>query len=436
MIKFNSLNRSILALTIPSIIANITTPLLGLVDTAIVGHMGSAMFIAAIALGGSVFNMLYWCFGFLRAGTSGITAQAYGAGNSEACALSLMRGLLVAAILGIVMIAISSPVANIVLRFMGADATTFTLGRQYVLIAVWGAPAVLSTYALSGWFLGIQDTKAPMTISIAVNVINIALSLTFVYVLHWGVSGLAAGTMIAQWGGVAIGILLCIRKYRRHKLGERSRVRFRTIIEWSGLRRFFCVNTDIFIRTLCLVAVTLWFTRMGAVQGTMILAVNALLMQLFMLLSYVMDGFAFAGEAIVGKSIGANDMQQVKRCVSYLLRWGTAVAALFTAVYALFGESIVGMLSSETQVVAASNEYLWWAVALPFAGFGAFTWDGIYIGATMTRRMLIAMVASILVFFITLTLTYHTMGNHGLWLSFVLYLVSRGIVSAMLWRPA
>ncbi len=425
--KLNSLNRRILALTIPSIVANITTPLLGLVDTAIVGHMGSAVFIAAIALGGSVFNLLYWCFGFLRAGTSGITAQAVGAGDRRAYSIALYRGLFVAAMLGILMIAVAPYVANGLLHFMGADPEEYHYGYQYVTVCIWGAPAVMGVNALSGWFLGMQNTRTPMWMSIIINVVNIAMSTTLVYGLKWGVEGLATGTMTAQWVGLLVGLVLCLKyKVRVPALSD--------IVEWRGIRRFFSVNTDIFLRTLCMVAVTLWFTRTGSVQGTVILAANAVLMQLFMLMSYFMDGFAFAGEAVVGRAVGAKDHGEVANCIHYLFRWGVGVATLFTLVYAVGGELIIKVLSSQPDVVATAHEYYWWAVTIPFAGFGAFTWDGIYIGATMTRKMLVAIAVSMVVFFGMLWWAMPLFGNHGLWLAFVSYLLSRGVVSGILGR--
>lgn len=423
--SLSSLNRRILALTIPSIVANITTPLLGLVDTAIVGHMGSAVFIAAIALGGSVFNLLYWCFGFLRAGTSGITAQAVGAGDKDTCNMALFRGLFVAAGLGILMIIAAPFVARCMLNFMGADFEEFRYGYRYVEICIWGAPAVMGVNALSGWFLGMQNTKAPMYMSIIINVVNIAISTTLVYGLDWGIEGLATGTMTAQWLGLIMGFILC----RRYKV---KLTRWHDMVEWESIRRFFTINSDIFLRTLCMIAVTLWFTRTGSVQGTVILAANAVLMQLFMLMSYFMDGFAFAGEAVVGRAFGAQNHREVADCIRCLLRWGVGVATLFTIIYAISGDLIIKVLSSQTDVVATAHEYYWWAVTIPFAGFGAFTWDGIFIGATMTRKMLIAIAVSMLIFFALLWVLMPMMGNHGLWLAFVAYLLTRGVASHIL----
>ncbi len=425
--RLSSLNRRILALTIPSIVANITTPLLGLVDTAIVGHMGSAVFIASIALGGSVFNLLYWCFGFLRAGTSGITAQAVGAGDRTTIDMALLRGLFVAALIGMLMIIAAPFVARWMLHFMGASQEEFRYGYRYVEICIWGAPAVMGVNTLSGWFLGMQNTKAPMYMSIVINVVNIAISTTLVYGLKWGVEGLATGTMTAQWIGLTVGLSLCLRY--KVKL-----TRWHDMAEWKSIRKFFTINSDIFLRTLCMIAVTLWFTRAGSVQGTIILAANAVLMQLFMLMSYFMDGFAFAGEAVVGRAVGANNKREVADCIRSLILWGIGVATLFTVIYALSGDLIISLLSSQSDVVATAHEYYWWAVTIPFAGFGAFTWDGIFIGATMTRKMLIAIFISMVIFFCLLWWLMPLIGNHGLWLAFVAYLISRGAISHIMGR--
>lgn len=424
----NDMNRKILSLAIPSIIANITTPLLGLVDTAIVGHMGSEVFIAAIAVGGSVFNLLYWCFAFLRMGSSGMTAQAYGANDAVGQGLVVYRSLLLALGAGVVMIVLSRPIALAVLRFMEVEGPTFDLALTYISIAVWGAPAVLGLYSLSGWFLGMQNSRLPMWVSIIVNVTNIGVSLLLVYGLGWGIAGVASGTMAAQWCGFLIGCLLLRHHYRPSFPG------WSEIARWSGLRRFFSINMDIFLRTFCLVAVTLWFTRAGASQGEMVLAVNALLMQFFMLFSYMMDGFAFAGEALAGRFTGASDWGSLRRCVKSLMLWGAVLAALFSTFYFIGGEWVLGILSSQRDVVSASDEYLPWAVTVPLAGFAAFTWDGVFIGATRTREMLLSMIVAVAAFFAVYFTLFTRWGNHALWLAFVVYLFSRGALQTFFAR--
>lgn len=422
------MNRKILRLAIPSIAANITTPLLALVDTAITGHMGSARFLAAIALGGVMFNMLYWIFSFLRGGTSGLSSQAYGAGDMRAVALVLKRSLTVALAAGAVMILLQRPLLTVMGRFLDPDdPAVLSLASLYFTILIWGAPAVLGNYAMSGWFLGMQNSRMLLWVSLIINITNIALSLILVYIFHMGLTGVATGTLVAQWVGFGAGFLF-MHGYRIPS------TTLREVMRWSELKRFFKVNLEVMLRTICLVAVTVWFTRTGAQQGAVILAVNTLLMQLFLLFSYMMDGFAFAGEALVGRFVGARDWQQMRLCVHRLFMWGAAWASVFTLVYLLCGESFLNLLSDDPAVVRASGEYYLWAVSIPLVSFAAFAWDGVYIGATLTRQLLISMAGAMAVFFITLHFLYPSLGNHALWLAFVLYLGARGLFHTILYR--
>lgn len=421
-----SLNRDILALAVPSIIANITTPLLGLVDTAITGHLGSETYIAAIAVGASMFNLLYWLFAFLRMGSSGLTAIATGRGDSHEQALILYRGLLVAATVSIVMIAASRFIVDGLLLFLEPDEATAALARRYFGTVIWGAPAVLATYVLTGWFLGMQSSQRPMIISITINVINIAISPLLAFVAVMKLDGVAIGTLTAQWAGLVIGLAMCT-SYRL------PRVLFRDILDTTALKRYFEVNRDIMLRTACLIAVTLWFTREGARQGETILAVNALLMQLFILFSYMIDGFAFAGEALVGKFTGQGDKAALNRCIRALMWWGAALAMLYTVIYFTGGEWILGILTDNDSVHTAATDYLPWAVTVPLAGFTAFIWDGVFIGATATRGMLKAMFLAMVAFFVIYLTLRPSLGNHALWLAFIVYLSVRGIAQTILW---
>lgn len=426
-LRLSQINREILALSIPSIVTNITTPLLGLVDVTIVGHMGNPIFIAAIAVGGSMFNMLYWLFAFLRMGSSGMTAQAWGAGDMHSSSLIFYRALVVAGAASAIMIALQGPIADGVLAFMDADEGTRDLARRYFGICIYGAPAVLGTYTLSGWFLGMQNSKAPMWISIIINLSNIAISLVLVIGIGLQIEGVATGTLTAQWLGFIAGLLLCRRYHIKHPP-------LREILQWDGLRRFFSVNIDIFLRTLCLVGVTLWFTRVGAMQGTVMLAVNTLLMQFFMLFSFFMDGFAFAGEALCGRYVGAKDREALRHCIIALFKWSISLAAVFTALYFVGGEWFLGLLSSDAVVTDRATEYFWWAMVVPFAGFAAFTWDAVFIGDTRTRGMLLSMASATVVYFGLYFIFFPRLGNHGLWLAFVAYLLTRGIVQTILGR--
>lgn len=422
------MNRKILALAVPSIITNITTPLLGLMDVAIVGHMGSAVYIAAIAVGGTMFNLLYWLFGFLRMGSSGMTAQAYGAGDTHDIAVVLYRSLLVAACVGVMLVLVHYPVGVYALKFMDADMETQRFAMKYFSILVWGAPAVLGTYALSGWFLGMQNAKASMWMSILINVSNIAVSFILVLGFRLKIEGVAFGTLTAQWIGVVYGLCVVANKYSVPVPA------FGDLVDRVGLKRFFSVNVDIFLRTLCLVAVTMWFTRAGAAQGTLILAANTLLMQFFMLFSYFMDGFGFAGEALVGRYVGARDTNMAKQSISMLMKWGAVLAILFSLLYFAVGAEFLEILSSDRKVTDTARDYFYWVVALPLLSFSAFSWDGIYIGATDTRAMLVSIAVATMVYFAAYCFLFPLLGNHGLWIAFLAYLLVRGVVLSLMRR--
>lgn len=417
----------ILSIALPSIVANITTPLLGLVDMAIVGHMGSAVYMAAIALGGTMFSMIYWVFAFLRMGTSGMTAQAVGAGDVAQRDASLYRAMTVAMCIGVSLIALQAPVRELMLRFLGGDDATALFAARYFDVLIYGAPATMGLYVVNGWMIGVQNSRLTMWTSLIINVVNIASSLVLVYALHFGIEGVASGTLIAQWTGFIAGCIM-IKRYRPRP------GRLRELFARGHIKRFFSVNTDIFLRTLCLVAVTVWFTRAGARQGEIILAVNALLMQLFILFSYMMDGFAFAGEALVGKLTGAGDRVMKRAMVRRLFVVGGSVSLLFTAVYALFGGEILSLLSSDASVIAVSRDYLWWSVTIPVAGVSAFIWDGVFIGETRTRQMLLSMGLAMAVFFAVYFLLFPVWGNHALWLAFILYLGIRGIAQTIFYH--
>lgn len=421
------MDRRILRLAVPSILANITTPLLALIDTAIAGHLGSERYLAAIAVGGVMFNMLYWFFSFLRAGTSGLSAQACGAGDPSASALVLGRSLLVALTAGALMILFQEGIFKMMVWLLEAKPPVSSLASVYFHLLIWGAPAVLGNYAMAGWFLGMQNSRMMLWVSLIINVVNIVTSLTLVYLLDMGIAGIAAGTLVAQWTGFGAGFLF-LKGYRM------PRPKWADIFRWNELRRFFSVNVDVMLRTVCLIAVTLWFTRAGSVQGPLILAVNTLLMQLFLLFSYMMDGVAFAGEALVGRYVGARDLQHVHLCVKRLFVWGAAWALLFTLVYFLGGEGILDLLSDDAGVRSAAHEYFVWALTIPLAGFAAFAWDGVYIGATLTRRLLVSMAGACATFFLLYYLLVPVMHNHGLWLAFIAYLAMRGILQTLLFK--
>lgn len=418
------MNKQILRLAIPSIVSNITVPLLGLVDMAIVGHLGSASYIGAIAIGTMMFNIIYWVFGFLRMGTGGLTAQAYGERNLQELMRLLTRSLSIAFGLALALIVLQYPIEWLTFRLVASSEEVASLAKIYFRICIWGAPAILGLYCFTGWFIGMQNTRIPMTIAITQNIINILGSVLFVYGFDWGIEGLATSTLIAQYSGILMAGVFWVTHYSRLKVY----FRFKDSFGKKAMRVFFSVNSDIFLRTLCLVSVTTFFTTTGARQGDVILAVNALLMQLFTLYSYFMDGFAYAGEALTGRFVGARNGRALHKMIRGLFLWGIALAVFFTLLYTLGGKDFLRLLTNNEEVISTSVEFYYWVLAIPIAGFSAFLWDGIFIGATQTRKMLYSMLMASSLFFISYFALKDAWGNHALWLAFVAYLASRGVL--------
>lgn len=421
-------SQRILHIAIPSIISNITVPLLGLIDVTIVGHLGSASYIGAIAVGGMLFNMIYWIFGFLRMGTSGLTAQAYGAHDLKEVTRILLRSTGISLMLALALLILQYPIRLIAFELIDTSAEVQQLATLYFHICIWGAPATLGLYSFSGWFIGMQNSRFPMFIAITQNIVNIVASLLFVFVFGMKVEGVALGTLIAQYAGLFMAYLLWLRYYRP----LRKYISRKQLFTHDAMKRLFQVNRDIFLRTLCLVAVTVFFTSTGAAFGDVVLAVNILLMQLFTLFSYIMDGFAYAGEALTGKYIGAGNRQELQRTIRHLFGWGIALSLAFTLLYGIGGKEFLGLLTNEQSVISASGDYFYWVLAIPLAGFAAFLLDGICIGATSTHIMLKAMVVASGSFFLIYYSLHNVLHNHALWLGFIVYLALRGIMQALL----
>ena len=436
------MHKEILSLAIPSIVTNITVPLLGLVDVAIVGHMGDASYIGAIAVGTMMMNVICWLFGFLRMGTSGMTSQAYGRGDSKEAATILFQAIALGAAIGILFVLFQPLLLRLFLFFMRPSDEIRAFASVYFHVCVFGLPAALVMYGLTGWFIGMQDTRTPMTVSIFQNIVNIMTSLLLVYVFGMKVEGVALGTLTAQYSGLLLALYILRRKYASHyqllfsqftlKPGDYSSFSYK-----HTLNRFFRVNRDIFLRTLFLVAVNAAFTSVGSRQGDVILAVNTLLFQFFTLYSYIMDGFAYAGEAICGKYYGAGNAPSFHACIRRLFAWGVIMTVVYTAAYYFGANDILHVLSNEQTVIEASEPYLLWVALIPVAGMGAFIWDGVFIGITDSRGMLLSCFVAAIVFAIILSLFFTTMGNHALWLALLSYLLARGVMRTILfWRAA
>ena len=419
------IDREILRLALPSIVSNITVPLLGLCDVAIMGHVGGAKHIGAIAIGSMIFNVMYWLFVFLRMSTSGLTAQAYGAGRWDVTRRVRRRHLTMALCFGGAIVILQEPLRLLTFWLMQAESDVAALCTPYYYICIWGAPAVLGLYVVTGWLVGMQNTRLPMVIAIGQNVVNIATSLVLVLVFDMGIEGVAIGTLVAQWTGFLVAVLLAYRRVKIDVSETNDDTETHDTSEDSGA--FY-----LFLRTVCLVSVNLYFTSAGSAQGALILAANTLLMQFFTIYSYMTDGFANAGEALAGRYVGANDVVMLRLTVHRLFFWGFVMALLFTAVYALRGTTLVRLHTTDSHVIATASHYLPWAVCIPFAGMVAFVWDGIFIGMTRAKGMLTACFIAAMVFFVLWLLLSPTLRNNALWLAFLAFLLMRGMVQTIL----
>lgn len=420
-----AIDRRILQIAVPSIVSNITVPLLGLVDVAIVGHMGSDTYIGAIAVGSMIFSVVYWLFGFLRMGTSGLTSQALGRRDLDEVSCTLSRALAAALSGGAAVIVLQWPLLACAMALMEPAPELTCAVDRYFRVCVWGAPAVLAVHALNGWFLGMQNSRVPMVVSIVQNVANILASALLVYAAGMKIEGVALGTLTAQYVGLVASLALLVRHYGRH---IRGRMNWRGIAEPAAMKSFVCVNRDIFLRTLCLVAVNFFFLSCGTSQGVLVLAANTLLMQFFTLFSYVMDGFAFSAEAICGRLRGAGDAEGLRAAVRRVFLWAVGLTVAYTAACSLGGTSFLSLLTDSENVVAEASAYLPWVVMVPVCGVAAFVWDGVYIGLTATRGMLLATSVAALCFAAVFIALFPVWGNHALWLSFLVFLSVRGMV--------
>ena len=436
--EMNIRDRQILQIALPSIVSNITVPLLGMIDVAIVGHMGSPVYIGAVAVGSMIFNLVYWLFGFLRMGSSGLTAQALGRRDLTEVTRLLVRSVTIALCIALLLFVLQIPMKWLMFWLIGPTADVVPFASTYFNIVIWGAPASLALFSLSGWYIGMQNTRIPMFISIMQNVVNILASLTLVYGFGLKIEGVAWGTVFAQYTGFIVALALLYHYYGRlfRHLHPEGHHHFSFLIPHSS---FFLVNRDIFLRTLCLVAVNLYFTSAGARQGAVILSVNTVMMQLYLFFSYFMDGFAYAGEALGGKTFGAHNRTAFHETLRRLWLWTLIVTTTFTLLYLCCGEWIVSILTGEPQVIEVSQTYLWWAWLIPAAGCVAFIWDGIFIGVTATRGMLVSSFISALTFFAIchipqLLSSSFLHENHFLWLAMVIYLVMRGLLQTIWYR--
>ena len=392
-----NINKDILKLAIPSILANITVPLVGMADIAVAGHLDAdaAAMIGGIAIGTMLFDLLYWNFGFLRVGTGGLAAQAFGRGDRKECTRILTRAVGIAAACAAVLIAIQWIFVRVAFLVVDCTPQVRELASRYFFIRIWAAPATLGLMALKGWFIGMQDSVSPMVTDLVVNGMNVLMSIVLalgldIGGLHYdgmGFRGVAVGTVVAQYSGLTVAALLLLGKYYRNTLSTVGMAEMRGLFRGEDTRQFFSMNADLFVRSLCFIAIYIGFTVISARYGDVLLAVSSIMMKLLMIFSYFTDGFAYAGEALTGKYIGAGDRAMMRQTVIWTFVWSMSIAVAFMGIYHFAGVPMLKMMTSDAVVVQASREYLPWLLLMPVVGCAAFTWDGIYIGATASRQM-------------------------------------------------
>lgn len=444
----NILNREILKLAIPSILANITVPLVGIADIAVAGHLSgsAAIFIGGISIGSLLFDMLYWNFSFLRIGTGGMTAQAYGRDDMSAAAATLIRSVFVSMLIAISCILIQWAFVDFVFLFVKCSPDVRALVETYFHIRIWAAPATLTLMALKGWFIGMQNSVIPMATDLIVNGMNIAGSIILAMGLPaWGFSGIgfpgiSVGTVAAQYSGLLFAVSMLMLRYRKKVFAGFSLKDARESFTGHEMKRFFNLNADLFIRSLAIMGIYAGITVISARYGDMMLAVSSILVQLMMIFSYFTDGFAYAGEALTGKFIGRRDKPAVRQTVRSVFAWSMSVAAVFMVLYAFFARPMLYVLTSDTEVVTASMEFIPWLIPMPIIGCAAFTWDGIYVGATASKPIRNSTLWAVLGFFIVWFAGYFILrpsphiAVHILMAGFLVHLLIRMLYETVLYR--
>ena len=448
-------NIDILKLAVPSILANITVPVVGMVDIAVAGHLdvNAATMIGGIAIGSMLFDLLYWNFGFLRVGTGGLTAQAFGRGDRKECARIFARAAGIALASALVLIAIQWLFVNLALAVVDSTPEVRQLAAKYFHIRIWAAPATLSLMAFKGWFIGMQDSVSPMITDLVVNGMNVLMSIVLALGLtigDWhfdgmGFSGIAAGTVAAQYSGLFAAALLMLLKYRRDTMSTLDADDLKDIFKGGETRRFFVMNADLFVRSLCFIAIYIGFTVISARYGDVLLAVSSIMMKILMIFSYFTDGFAYAGEALTGRHIGSQDRSMVRQTVKWTFIWSMSIAVMFMGIYHFGGVPLVRLMTSDVSVVEQSKVYLPWLLLMPVVGCAAFTWDGIYIGATASKAIRDSMIWAVAAFGLTwiagqavLNLTrperYDVLAMHVLMAAYFVHLLARTVYLSVRYR--
>ncbi len=423
-------HRRVWHIAAPLIFSNATVPLLGIVDTAVVGHLDTPVYLGAVAIGATIFSFLFFGFNFLRMGTTGVAAQAFGTGDNAALRAVLVQSLAVAGALAVAIIALQGPVGELAIRLLDPEPDIARYALEYFHIRVWAAPAALANFALVGWFIGLQNGRAPLQIMLAVNAVNIVLDYVLVWRFGLNANGVAIASLCAEYTGLALGLLLVRRALRRHP----GKIQRSDCLDMQRLRRLLSVNAALLVRTLSLMFAFGFLTAQGARQGSLILAANAVLLNLQYFMSYALDGFANAAEALIGRAFGARDRQGLDIAYRNTLIWSAGVAVVFTLAYLLAGGAFVDLMTDIPEVRAAAHTYLPWLIVSPLFSVWSFFYDGVYVGAVRAQAMRNTMVFCTFLVFVPLTYALGFLGNHGLWLAFIVFMAARGATLHLDWR--
>ena len=414
-------DRRVIAIAIPIVLSNATIPILGAVDTGVIGQLGEAAPIGAVGIGAIILSAIYWIFGFLRMGTTGMVAQAHGAGNAPETGALLVRALIVAGAAGLFFILFQPLVFWLAFQASPAESEVETLARTYLSIRVWSAPAAISVFALTGWLIAFERTREVMVIQLVMNGLNIGLDIFFVLGLDWGVEGVATATLIAEWSGAALGLWYCRAAFKGPEWHNWPR-----IFNPERLKSMAAVNSDIMIRSILLEITFVSFLFIGSDLSTVTLAANQILLQFLMITAYAMDGFAFAAEAIIGQAMGAKDRATLRRGAIVTSRWGLVTVTILSAAFLFGGTTLVDIMTTAPDVRQTTRDYLPWMIAAPLIGCAAWMLDGIFIGATRTRDMRNAMLQSFAVYLAALAILVPLLENHGLWAALMISFIARG----------
>ena len=415
----------VLKIALPIVLSNATVPILGAIDTGVVGQLGQAAPIGAVGIGAVILSTLYWVFGFLRMGTTGLAAQARGAGDTAETGALLMRGLLLAGAAGLFFIAAQALVFWGAFALAPASAEVEGLARQYLEIRIWGAPATIALYAVTGWLIAMERTRGVVLLQVWMNGLNILLDLWFVLGLDWGVQGVATATLIAEWSGLLLGLWLCGSAFGGKQWHDWNR-----IFDRARLRRMMQVNGDIMVRSVLLTVSFTTFLFLAADLGDVTLAANQVLIQFLEITAFALDGFAFSAEALVGGAVGARDPQRLRRAVRVSSHWGIGFALLLSLGFWIFGPMVIDLMTTAPEVRAVARSYLIWVALGPLISVASYMLDGIYIGATWTRDMRIAMIQSVVIYVLALVVCVPVFGNHGLWLALMVLNLARAATLA------